>query len=286
MIEANRRVSVLVGALVVVVGVALAGILIFLGTSTRLFARTVKVSACFSDVTGLRSGASVVVAGVTVGSVARVTLGEVCPGRARVELALDAGAVSHVSADARAKLATMGLLGDRLVVLVSGPAGERLQAGAVLEGEVPPDASAVIAQAGEAFDVLTRIARRFDETLASTDLKAVLDNLSATARSLRRVVARAEHGPGLLHLLIYDRALQQQVRAVGPAAGDAEKAIRQLDKAAADVAQIVAYVKSGQGTIGGLIYDPAIYEDLRTIVGRVRRSFILRTLARFILKHR
>src|SRR5262249_51328767 len=106
MIEAKRRVSVLVGALVLVVSVALAGILIFLGSATRIFARTVRVNACFSDVTGLRTGASVVVAGVAVGTVARVSLGEVCPGEARVELSLDTHAVPHLSADSRAKLAT------------------------------------------------------------------------------------------------------------------------------------------------------------------------------------
>ena len=47
----------------------------------------------------------------------------------------------------------------------------------------------------------------------------------------------------------------------------------------------VAYIKSGQGTLGGVIYDPAIYEDLRTIVGGVRRNVILRTLGRYVLKH-
>ena len=40
----------------------------------------------------------------------------------------------------------------------------------------------------------------------------------------------------------------------------------------------MAYVKSGRGTIGGLIYDPAIYENVRTIVGTVSRSKILRAL--------
>lgn len=46
-----------------------------------------------------------------------------------------------------------------------------------------------------------------------------------------------------------------------------------------------AYIKSGQGTLGGVIYDPAIYEDLRTIVGDVRRNVILRALGRYVLKH-
>ena len=292
MIEANRRVSVLVGALVVVVGLTLAAILIFLGSATRLFARTVRVSACFSDVTGLRSGASVMIAGVAVGSVSNVSLGDACGSAAKVDLSVDAAQAARLSADSRARLVTMGLLGDRLVTLVPGHASERLHAGDVIEGQVPPDPGTVVAEAREAFDVLIRIARRIDDTLASTDLKAAIGEVVATAGSLRRLVDRAERGPGLLHLLIYDRSLERQLRAVGPATvqaagavGDAGKAMAELQRAASDLEQIVAYIKSGQGTLGGVIYDPAIYEDLRTIVGGVRRNVILRALGRFVLKH-
>ncbi|HWE26462.1 MAG TPA: MlaD family protein [Polyangia bacterium] len=293
MIEANRRVFVLVGAFVLVVGATLAGILIFLGSATRVFSSKLRVKVCFSDVTGLRTGASVLLSGVSVGAVAKIGLGGSCGDGAQVDLALDSGPVSRLSADSTARLATMGLLGDRLVALVPGHASARLHAGAVLRGHVPPDATAVIAEAGETFDVLLHIARRFDETLASTDLKQLLLHVAAVAESLQRQAERAERGPGLLHLLIYDRTLERQFRQLGPAvehvadaSRDADKLMVQLDKAANDLSQVVAYVKSGQGTLGGVIYDPAIYEDLRTIVGRVRRSIILRALARFIIRHR
>jgi phospholipid/cholesterol/gamma-HCH transport system substrate-binding protein len=283
---------VLVGTLVVIVGVTLAAILVFLGAATRLFSRTVHVSACFSDVTGLRSGASVMIAGVAVGSVSDVSLGDACGDAAKVDLAIDAKQAARLSADSRARLVTMGLLGDRLVTLESGRARERLHAGDVIEGQVPPDAAAVVAEARDAFDVLVRIAKRVEDTLASTDLKAAVGEVVATASSLHRLADRAERGPGLLHTLIYDRALEGQLRAVGPAAvdaagavGDAGKAMAELQRAAGDLQEIVAYIKSGQGTLGGVIYDPAIYEDLRTIVGGVRRNVILRTLGRYVLKH-
>jgi phospholipid/cholesterol/gamma-HCH transport system substrate-binding protein len=292
-IEANRRVSVLVGVFVLAVGAALAGVLIFLGSATRIFSSNLRVKVCFSDVTGLRTGASVLLSGVSVGSVAKIGLGGACGEDAQVDLALDSDPASRLSADSTAKLATMGLLGDRVIALAPGHAGARLRGGAVLRGKVPSDAGAVIAEAGETFDVLLHIARRFDETLASTDLKQLLLHIAAVAESLQRQAERAERGPGLLHLLVYDRTLERQFRQLGPAvehiaaaSRDADALMGRLDKAATDLSQIVAYVKSGQGTLGGVIYDPAIYEDLRTIVGRVRRSVILRTLARFVIRHR
>lgn len=292
MIEANRRVSVLVGVLVVVVGVVLAAILIFLGSATRLFGKSVHVSACFSDVTGLRAGASVLQAGVAVGAVSHVALGDGCVEGARVDLSLDAAAAGRLAADTRARLVTMGLLGDRLVALVPGHARARLMRGQLIQGEVPPDASEVIAQAGQAFDVLVHLARRLDETLSQAKLEGAMADVTAAIGSLRRVVDRLERGPGALHLLLFDPTLQRELRALGPAAErvakaaqHAEQASAHVEDAARDASQIVGYVKSGQGTLGGVIYDPAIYEDLRTIVGRARRSVILRTLGRFVLKH-
>ena len=292
MIEAGRRVSVLVGVLVAVVGVALAAILIFLGSATRLFASSAHLSACFSDVTGLRKGALVVVAGVSIGAVGDIKLDSRCGGGARVELDVDAARVERLPADTRARLVTMGLLGDRLVALIPGAASGHIAEGQVLRGEVPADASVVIEQASDAFEAFAHIARRLDDTLAATDVKGVVADVGAAARSLRRVADRAEKGPGLLHLLVYDRALERQVAGAGPAvarvgsiAAEAARAMAELERASRDVEQIVAYVRSGQGTLGGVIYDPAIYEDLRLIVGKVRRNVILRTLGRFVLKH-
>jgi phospholipid/cholesterol/gamma-HCH transport system substrate-binding protein len=62
--------------------------------------------------------------------------------------------------------------------------------------------------------------------------------------------------------------------------------VEHLDRAGQAVAEVVDHVRSGQGTVGGLIYDPAIYEGLRTLMGRVERSLILRSLARFAIRHR
>lgn len=260
MIEATRRVSIMVGVLVLVVGRTLAAILIFLGSATRVFSSNVKASACFSDVTGLRSGALVVLSGVSIGAVSDIGLGGACGDSARVELSIDAKMVKRLPADSRARLVTMGLLGDRLVTIVPGKATARLADGQVIAGEVPPDASAVIAEASDAFAVLTRIARRFDETLAETDLKGALGDVAAGAHALRHALDRAERGPGLLHLLLCDRQLEKQARAVGPAlanvaaaAANAEHATGELAHASQGAAQIVDYVKSGQGTLGGVI---------------------------------
>jgi len=38
--------------------------------------------------------------------------------------------------------------------------------------------------------------------------------------------------------------------------------------------------------VGALINDPTIYEDLRTVLGNVKRNYILRELVRYSISHR
>jgi phospholipid/cholesterol/gamma-HCH transport system substrate-binding protein len=293
MMEANRRASILVGALVLTTGIAFAAIVMFFGAAGSIFGGSVPITACFGDVTGLRGGAAVLLSGVRIGAVDKITLAGPCGDEAAVRLAIDRAQVHRLGADTGARLVTLGLLGDRLVALSPGKAQARLERGAVLHGQIPPDATAVIAQAGEAFDVLLHISRRIDTVLAGADIDRIVGNIAGATDALHRLLADAQNGHGLIHALVYDRTLPRRLQQLGTAveqataaSGEAHHMMARLDQGAADLGEIVAHVKSGQGTLGGIIYDPAIYEDLRAIVGRVRRSFILRTLARFVIQHR
>ena len=43
---------------------------------------------------------------------------------------------------------------------------------------------------------------------------------------------------------------------------------------------------NGEGTLGGLISDPTVYEDLRQVLGNVKRNRVLRALVRFSVNNR
>jgi phospholipid/cholesterol/gamma-HCH transport system substrate-binding protein len=51
-----------------------------------------------------------------------------------------------------------------------------------------------------------------------------------------------------------------------------------------DLRDIVANVKAGRGTIGALLVDPSVYEDLKSLVGNVERNQVLRALVRYSIK--
>ena len=51
-----------------------------------------------------------------------------------------------------------------------------------------------------------------------------------------------------------------------------------------DLRAIVDDVRAGRGTIGGLLVDPSIYEDIKRLVGNLQRNEILRSLVRYSIR--
>ena len=51
-----------------------------------------------------------------------------------------------------------------------------------------------------------------------------------------------------------------------------------------DLREIVANMKAGRGTIGALLVDPSVYEDIKSLVGNVERNQVLRALVRYSIK--
>jgi hypothetical protein len=47
---------------------------------------------------------------------------------------------------------------------------------------------------------------------------------------------------------------------------------------------ILANIQAGRGTVGALLTDPSLYEDMKTLVGNVQRNEILRALVRYSIR--
>ena len=57
-----------------------------------------------------------------------------------------------------------------------------------------------------------------------------------------------------------------------------------LNAMSRDVRQIVADMRAGKGTLGALLVDPSVYEDLKMLLGNVDRNKTLRALVRYSIK--
>jgi phospholipid/cholesterol/gamma-HCH transport system substrate-binding protein len=144
------------------------------------------------------------------------------------------------------------------------------------------------------------------ETLSETvhNLKKSTAELEQMLAAGRVLLEQARTGPGLVHELLYGSDSEKAVAQIGDAAeqlGLALKGVREgqsfahsmlyeaksaemvdnLNQATADFKAITKDVRAGKGTVGALLSDPSIYEDLKMLLGNVGRNRSLRALVRY-----
>ena len=57
-----------------------------------------------------------------------------------------------------------------------------------------------------------------------------------------------------------------------------------LQNASDDIAFLTKEAREGKGTIGALLTDPSVYEDIKRLVGDLERNDILRALVRYSIR--
>jgi phospholipid/cholesterol/gamma-HCH transport system substrate-binding protein len=249
-----------------------------------------RLDAVFASVAGLDDKASVRVAGVRVGRVDGLGLEG---NRARVTLALDKPLPLTVGTKAR--IANLGLLGEKYIELVPGPPGNPpLPPGTVLEGTTPPgfdEAMEKINSIGSSIQQLTgslagsdvggNINRLLDDIrLTSAELRALIAenraNVGSTIRNFDQMSATlARELPRLADQM--NRALDQISTVVAENRGDLKGSMgnireltEKLQTSADNLNRITGTIASGQGTIGKLVNDDKAYNDLTSTLDSIK----------------
>jgi hypothetical protein len=121
---------------------------------------------------------------------------------------------------------------------------------------------------------------------------ALAGDLRETARSFREVTGRLARGEGLLGALTRPggeasiqhatQALERLGRFAEELGSDAKlgETLADLRQAMADLRAITGRIESGEGTLGGLVQDPTVYENLAAFLEGAQRSLLLRALIR------
>jgi phospholipid/cholesterol/gamma-HCH transport system substrate-binding protein len=136
-------------------------------------------------------------------------------------------------------------------------------------------------------------------------LNSTSANLDATLADIRDVTDHVREGPGIAHAVVYDGDISKNVagslaevhedlRAVREGNGFAhallygddpsQHVMTNLNAMSDDLRAIVSGLRQGKGTIGALLVDPTVYEDINTAVGNVERNEVLRALVRYSIK--
>lgn len=146
---------------------------------------------------------------------------------------------------------------------------------------------------------------------AIANLENTSSKLTQLLSSLNQTVSRVNSGPGLAHELIYGEEGAQVAAQIGHAAEelaltlegvrkgdglahsllyggemgtDGEKIARNIAAITEDLRVITRQVREGKGTLGALLVDPSVYEDVKVLLGNVQRNEVLRALVRYSIQ--
>ncbi|HEV8580729.1 MAG TPA: MlaD family protein [Thermoanaerobaculia bacterium] len=249
-----------------------------------------RIDAVFPSVAGLDDKATVRVAGVRVGRVDGVGLQDT---HARITLALEKPLPLTVGTTAR--IANLGLLGEKYVELVPGPPGAPpLPENAVLIGTSPPtfdDAMAKLEDIGTSIQQVTgaisgeNINRLVsDIQLTSAEIRALVAenraNVASTVRNFDQMSAiLARELPRLADQI--SRSLdqisdlvQENRGNVSASMGNIRELTSKLQTSADNLNAISSKIASGQGTIGKLINDDQAYNEVLSTLDSIQGGVI------------
>ena len=262
-----------VGLFVFVALLVGAGFVVFMGGSTSFGGET-RFKTIFADVRGLNVGAPVYLQGIQIGRVSNFEFPD-----AEAEKLIDGGHgivsvmsiykehAPRVKADAMAEITTQGVLGDKVVVLTPGaPGSPSAEVSSYLKSVPQKELSEYFSKGGNLVENLNQAATNLNAILKdlnqSGKLGQVISNLDTMTRSLAETSQHIAQSKGALGKMINGGEQDD----LGPALASLRKILDKINK--------------GQGTLGALVNDSTLHEDMKILLGGAKRSQTVRFILR------
>jgi phospholipid/cholesterol/gamma-HCH transport system substrate-binding protein len=245
-----------------------------------------RLLARFENVSGLDRETDVLIAGVPVGKVAEI---ELAGHEARVTLRIEDPEL-QIPVDSVVAIRSRGLLGERVLEILPGESDQMLvSGGAFTRTQAAADVDLLIERVTEVAGDIKEVSATFRNVLGGGDgeeaLQEVLANIRAVSGDLRRVVETNE--AGIERIVKNLDAFSGDM--AGLSGGNREgieellegfrTASRKLNTALDNLVEISAQVERGEGSLGKLVTDDALYDqvdgaltDARAALREVRRA--------------
>ncbi len=231
----------------------------FIGEKQQLFRSTFRIKGVFKNVSGLQIGNNVRLSGVNIGTVDNISI--VSDTSVSVEIMIDENARQFIKKDAIASIGSEGLMGNKALIINPGTGGKkRIENGDIINTSMPVDIDSILVK-----------------------LKTTIENTADITGDLASMTKNIESGKGTIGRLIMDKSWREnfettfinlrkgstEFRILMEKANDIDQAILSVKEAientsniTSDLAKITASLESGEGTIGRLLMDKSMAQNV------------------------
>lgn len=247
MVNMLRTPEFKVGMLVIIVGALIAGMSMKVSESSG-FSGGKKLWFSLENASGLIKNGAVHVAGIRVGVVRNIGLD--ATGKARIDVVVQQGV--QLSKSSKIQIRPNGILGDKHIEIIPGnPSDPMLQDGDQISGvDDAASLDKLIGDAGRVAKSLVVVADNLRDATEGDDSKPVgkiLKNIEALTADLSELV-RSKKGE------------------VSEMISTMKSAMARIDRAMVNVEEISQKINEGKGTIGRLINDEELIDQLDTTI--------------------
>lgn len=246
-----------VGLLAVMISILL------LGGDKAFLTSYVKLRTRFTEVQGLFPGSVVSLAGVPVGNIKGI---DFVPSENKLEVVMQINRVfqNRLVEGTVAEVRTQGALGDKYIYLTPGPAeGKQLQTGSLVPS-VETDLMKLLTDREEG------VARVVDLIKELHILVATINNSGKTSQMINNMAdasAKLKSTLGQLDSLLAD--IHGEI-----------PENKKLKKALVSLSNVLEKMDQGKGTLGQLINDPSVYQNLKSMLGGSPRNTYMKNMIR------
>jgi phospholipid/cholesterol/gamma-HCH transport system substrate-binding protein len=298
--------------LVIAAALAILSVAVYrLGQAANLFSRRYELFAYLANANGLAPGGVVYVAGQYAGTIKSIDFLPVDNDtlrNLRVRMAIDHALQDQVRSDSKAKIRTLGLLGDKVIdISIGTPRYSALRDGETIAVAPSLDYEAVLAQAAGAVNDMVDLTHDLRQITSSVvegkgtmgqllTNRALYDQFVGTMSRANAMLARVDNPNGTFARLLDDPTLYNRFVSVVTSAdslvialndknGTIGKLLRDDTLYTHIVGMAIAgdslmkTLSNGQGFAGRLLNDPALYDrinklttDLGAILEDVRKD--------------
>lgn len=214
-----------------------------LGSQKKTFGDSVTVKSVFENVNGLQKGNNIWFSGVKVGTIKKVTL--IGNGKVEVDMNIEEQSVPFIRKDAKAKLSTDGLIGNKIIEIYGGTS------------KTPQ------IEQGDRLD---------NDKLLSTDemmntLSKNNENLLAITNDFKLISGRIAAGKGSVGRLLTSDTLADELNNTVIAL---RKTSSNLEKLSANVSGYTSKLNDKGTLANDLVTDTVIFSKLRVTVSKLQ----------------
>ena len=269
----------------------LSGILLFIFIfnylkGENLLSSSRKITATYDNVEGLVPSAAVTINGHKIGKVQDITFTEDGSGKLEVLMLIDSN--FKFSKNSTAELYESGLIGGKAIAIVPANDGaENVISGDVLRSEIKPGLTDLVNQR------LTPLQQKIEKVMESTDvllanINSVFDektksNIRGSFSQLKQTIASFESTSNALNALLQDNKtsitttldnfsnISENLSEVSSnlAEADLKQTINGLQSTISNFDQLLKNIEKGEGSIGKLMKDEGLYNNLEGALGQM-----------------